>query len=324
MKRLFLTSGLVLCMACPVFADTPIAIPAGTDTANCDVSTLETYTGPVSFGSVWRPAISGAITLNSNRFTSNNGSAVNTASVTATPTPLYSVYGVGLYNSQATANTLSNYTTSNRLTSLTRLPELSGYNFQGFWTTPATGGVQVVEANGQFIYNNDVASTQINTDGLTTTWYARWAEGEYTLTYICSGNEGDASTSPATYVTAAQNNHADTYTTGQSYSLRSVASVCKLEGYHADTLDNSYINGWSCTGGLSAASGTWNFAQNVTCTAHWEANDIYLVWDANGGTAQNGGTYSANTPSCTYDDDFSLPPEPKKLGFHLVGWNIIQ
>ncbi|MCQ2568155.1 MAG: hypothetical protein MJ163_00960, partial [Alphaproteobacteria bacterium] len=123
MRKLFLTSGLVLCLAYPAFAD----IAAGTSTAGCDESVLGSYTGPVDFTSEWRPMISGAITLDPDRYTSNSGSAVSYATTAADPDTLNAVYGVGVYASAPSVSTLSDFTTSNRMTALTTTPTMTGY-----------------------------------------------------------------------------------------------------------------------------------------------------------------------------------------------------
>lgn len=52
MRKIFLTSGLILCMFCPAMAD----ISANTSPADCDQTTLGTTSGSVDFESQWTAA----------------------------------------------------------------------------------------------------------------------------------------------------------------------------------------------------------------------------------------------------------------------------
>ena len=232
MKKLFFVSGIVCSVTCPAFADVDIASNASS--ANCNENVLETYNGPSSFGSVWRPAISGAIALDSKRYLDNNGNSVQNPTAAAQPTPLYSIYGRGVYSSQPTTQTMDNgnFDQEDRLTGLSPKPTMAGYTFVGFYTTKASGGTQVIDANGNFIYTGaSNANNQISSDGTSVTWYARW-----------------------------------------------------------------------------------------------EPNTITLVWDSDGGTAQNDGTYVAGTGTdeCTYDSDIVLPAVPKKNGYKFIGWDVVN
>lgn len=302
MRNLFLTSGLILCLVCPAFAD----IASGTSSANCEESVLDSYTGPVDFVSVWRPAISGAITLDSNRYSDNNGTSVQTASTTATPTPLYSVYGVGVYSSQPTVATLDNFTTSNRLTVLTRLPVMTGYSFTGFFTAKYSGGHQITDASGNFVY--DVASKRILTDGGTETWYAQWAAKTFNITYSCGSAPSDSS---STVSGSAPNHGSATY--NSSYTISATYGSCALSGYAA--------TGWDCTGGavlnnVTGSQSTWSSAEDISCTVHWTPNTINLNYyqDENATTPFTTGT-------CTYDGTFDLPTNyQSKNGYHFNGW----
>lgn len=305
MRKIFLTSGLVLCLFYPAFAD----IPAGSSTANCTESVLDSTTGPVEFNSDWRPMISGAITLDSERYTSNNGSAVTPyATNNASPDTLYAVYGVGVYTSQPTVSTLSNFTTSNRTTSLISTPTRTGYNFAGFYTTKATDGTQVIDSSGNLIYTNDAASTQFSADNATSVWYARWTPINYSISFGCGS--APAGTSSTISGSGPGNVNAGYET---QYSLATSYGTCALPGYHA--------TGWDCTGGavLNNATGTqstWSSAANIVCTVHWTANTISLNY-----YQDDEAVTPFTTGTCTYDDTFTLPTnyQPKN-GYHFNGW----
>ena len=90
MKRIFLTSGLVLCMACPAFADLDAnGNVSGTQNgADCTEPTLGGTTGSSTFTAKWTD-ITHTITL-------NDSSAVNygaPATTNVDPTVLYAEYG---------------------------------------------------------------------------------------------------------------------------------------------------------------------------------------------------------------------------------------
>jgi len=58
MKKLFLTSGIVVCMASSAFATDPTGITATNGVAQpatCDTDTLETSTGPVQLRADFTP-----------------------------------------------------------------------------------------------------------------------------------------------------------------------------------------------------------------------------------------------------------------------------
>ena len=306
MRKLFLTSGLVLCLAYPAFAD----IAAGTSTASCDESVLGSYTGPVDFTSEWRPIITGAITLDSKRYTSNNGSSVQNPTTNSNPTTVYALYGVGVYSSQPTVATISNFTTSNRYYALTTNPSMTGYTFAGFYTTKATGGTQVVGADGYFIY--DAASTQVTTENGTAIWYARWTANTYTISFGCGSAPSGASTS---VTGSGPSNASATY--NSSYGLAESYGTCALQGYTA--------TGWDCSGGatLTNATGsqsTWTSAANIVCTVHWTANTIGLNF-----YQDENATTPFTTDTCTYDSTFDLPTNYQpKPGYHFNGWIVRQ
>lgn len=101
MKRIFLTSGLVVCMACPAFADLtapttqyPNGTVVGTDpvaTPECTEPTLAGYSGTSTFTAKWTPTYK-TIAINSNIGTTAATGGVDTL----TPTSLYSVPGTSL------------------------------------------------------------------------------------------------------------------------------------------------------------------------------------------------------------------------------------
>ena len=268
MKNLFLTSGLILCLACPAFAD----IAAGTSSANCDESVLDSYTGPVDFGSDWRPVISSAITLGSDRYTSNSGTSVQSATTNLSPATVYEVYGVGVYSTQPTVATLDNFTTSNRLSALTTLPQMTGYNFAGVYTTKATDGIQVIDSSGNFLY--DDASTQVTTDGglSSTKWFARWtAKNDIAVSYAAGTASNPNNPNSAT--------HTPTGSTASQTATYDSSLTLAANGFTAP--DGYTFNKWESPKVLTTGASTttqydagasinpWKVADNITLTATW-------------------------------------------------------
>ena len=324
MKNLFLTSGLVLCLACPAFAD----IAAGTSSANCDESVLDSYTGPVDFGSDWRPVISDAITLNSDRYTSNSGTSVQSATTNLSPATVYEVYGVGVYSTQPTVATLDNFTTSNRLTTLTTLPQMTGYNFAGVYTTKATDGIQVIDSSGNFLY--DDTSTQVTTEGGTTTWFTRWtAKNDIAVSYAAgtasNPNNPNSATHTPTGSTASQTATYDSsltlaangFTAPDGYMFEQWKSPKVLTTGASETMNY----------GAGASINPWKVADNITLTATWTPIKYTITYQDNTsdtlGTALYG-SLNGSVPSqqpVLYDDTVNLTSMTgTRTGYIFGGW----
>ncbi len=210
MKRIFLTSGLVLCLACPAFADltAPIenhtdGIVSGTESnpvdPSCQYPTLEGYTGTSTFTAIWNP-IWHTITLNENDYNaSNNTTGLGDSTYNASPSPLYSVQGdANVYQAisgAAGSEELSSPIAANGTvlsTSLPRgrtvnyaldanvpsgagtatLPTVTGQEmtFKGFYDS-ASGSTQYITAAGVLTSDGSSAAASATTDS---TWYAQY------------------------------------------------------------------------------------------------------------------------------------------------------
>ncbi len=317
MRRLFLVSGVVL-LTCPAFAD--VTINAGATTASCTESVLGTYTGPASFDSVWRPAISGAISLDSNRYTSDSSSSAQTASTAAAPTPVYSIYGRGLYTTQATAATIDNdeFSQSVRLTALTRAPVMTGYNFTGFWTTKYSEGNNATQitSGSNFIY--DAASTQVLSDGGTAVWYAHWTPKTYTVTY-------DKGSCASTTGTAYTHTNGATYNANYTVPSAANSAITAKTGYT--------LAGWNTVTGQTSsnfpdeAATPWTRTADLTvyaaCTPN--CNAITLNNSSNGGSGGTTTLYKKSDSTAWYSNATcstavtSLPSAPTKTGYTYSG-----
>ena len=187
---------------------------------------------------------------------------------------------------------------------ITGTPEIDGYEFQG-WSTAADG-----------------TGTMPSEIAENTTLFAIWQANGYTITYNCGG-VANASTTASAPQTGTQN-----VTMDGVYTLAG-ADNCTLDGYT--------FAGWSCPGlpgtptlpadaqtptyFAAGASGTYSYADDVTCTAQWTPNTIGLVWDDNNATTASQG--GGNT--CTFDGAISVPStKPTRTGYEFGGWEVVN
>ena len=174
---------------------------------------------------------SGAITLDSSRWTSSSTSyPANTA---ATPTPVYSEYQTGIYRD-------SNF--SNAITALTRLPVMNGYVFQGFFVCKTGTCAKTVDENGNFTAASKVA---VSENGGTDTWYAHWeadnscGANQHMESNVCVCDTGYE----MVYGVSGSNYHAGLYCVlpqvNQSSSFASAApDMCYVSGGVGSSIQN--------------------------------------------------------------------------------------
>ena len=330
MRKLFLTSGLVLCMASNALAVTDINTSGSN--ASCINDTLDTYSGSTSFQAKWNANISGSITLNSNRWASSDaGTAIQTATTVAAPTPLFSVYGKGMYSSSSEASARSN----NTISALTTAPAMTGYDFQGFYTGKAGSGTKVINSDKSFATG---AENVISATGGEATWYAHWSAKVLNLTYTC----GTAPTvSGLTIATSGSAPAATTATYDGSKAIESTPNTCALTGDRG----GYHFNGWTCTVDPDDNSGNatynavydtnssawrvsktvnpWKATTDVTCSALWAGN-TYTVSYATGtaGSRTTGFSGTMGNTSVAFGESkattanaFSIP------GYSFTGWS---
>ena len=312
MRKIFLTSGLVLCLACPAFAD----IAAGTSSANCNESTLGSAVGPVDFDSDWRPMISGSITIDSGRYRSNNGSEVQSATSDANPSRVYAVYGVGCYNTEPTVGTIGNFTTSNRLTALSGRPSMTGYDFAGVYTTKVTGGTQVIDSSGNFIYN--AASTQFSTESESSDWYVRWTPKKYNVVY----NSRDCSTTQnQTVYTDSTSSGGATY--GQNYTIPEAP-----DDQMALMLKTGYtLNGWTASSQNrttadfpDSAATPWSRTDNLTVYAVCSPKNYTITYNAGAHGTGSVSYTGASNGGLTYDSTWTTKSFAQTGFSAATGW----
>lgn len=353
MKRIFLTSGLVLCMACPAFADlTPATVgntgnglvyPIGQN----DGATATQLGGAQVDGACVEPAMgvySGSTTLRA-KWTADPFKIIYKAGTTG------STHGNNFSQTQpntATDNLVVvdtlNYDDAPGDARAANTFSIYGYHFdttQG-WLSDRTiyGSTADNTTSVQYVPETSLgARYNVSNDTILT---AKWAPDTYTVTYNCGTGlgspNGDAS------VTA-------TYDAAFTWKDNSDASDCHKQGY--------YFTGWTCTvaaaattnntaktlitnGGVSCSghvcTGTayageydssdsnaqapnyWNVAYlnngaAISCAAQYAANTITLHYDSDGGSAVADG-------ECVYDSSITLPANPTKTGYTFAGWEV--
>ena len=316
MKKLFLTSGVILCMACPAFATNDITA-AGKDatntsiTANCTNTYLGSYTGPVSYDAKWNPHIAGPIALDQYCYADSS----TKKSISLSPTPLYSVYGVGIYSE---AVTLSNYQSKTPVTSITK-GSVTGWTFQGIYTAKSGTATQVVNSSGTVLA---AANTALSGDGDTTTWYARccpnisgaitldsdlWSSSTATTKSRTAGTQ--AATTPL--YTAYDYGVYTTKPTCSNYTSNTYAKLGTVPALTGYTFGGFYTTKSGTGDQVIDSSGNWttntkNRISTIDGTATWWAkwtankyNVVYNVGDC-------GGTAYTHTNGATYDSNYSV------------------
>lgn len=324
MKKLFLTSGVILGMLGQASASTDIGYSGNTYGASgCTYPYLDTYDVSSSLEAKWDANISGKITLNSNRFAnSGDSTATTTANTAAALAEVYSKYGTGIYSSTANATN-----ETNAITALTTKPVMTGYNFQGFYTGKAGSGTQVINASGSYL---SAANTQITTLNATATWYAHWtAKNDITVSYDAgeasnSNNTGSATHTP-TGSTASQTATYDGSLTLQANGFTAPAGYTFDKWVSPKVLTTGASTKAQYSAGASISP--WKVADNITLTATWKPKD-YTITYSDATTDVNGtalyGSLSGSVPTAqtiSYDNNVNLTAMTgTRTGYTFSGW----
>lgn len=312
MKKIFLTSAVILCMACPAFADDPVT-PTGITVVNgvaqnndCDYNTLGAYSGSVNLEAQWS-AKRYSVTYNKGAHAATGvNDYVDEYNETTNPT------GGARYDSNYVALTGGG---ANAAASQTGIYAAPGYSFAG-WTMDSTPTF-----TNNTLNNPWTGATPWQTDGDVTV-YAAYTANPITITFNCNYPNGASTTQDGTGPVPPTGNI-------PMDGSGALSASCTLPGYG--------FNGWKCTEGLSdstdtayvmtngrtplIANGATVYVHNsngITCYADWTPNRINLDWKNgyNGGTVTGGGTY------CDYDGDVTLPPTPTRTGYKFAGWRV--
>jgi uncharacterized repeat protein (TIGR02543 family) len=157
------------------------------------------------------------------------------------------------------------------------LIERDGYTFAGWYGSPGFTGAQINELPDQFPIGN-------------IQYYAKWSINQYVTSFQENGG----------------------------------SNVADLVLDYGMTIDESKTltirHGYSFAGWFkdSELSNPWNFStdtipnRSITLYAKWQANDMTVQFETNGGTP-------VDTVSCPYDQTLA-EPETTRYGFTLLGW----
>jgi hypothetical protein len=286
----------------------------------------------------WVSHVSGAIVLDSSIYTGNDhttvkydattaAAATTSGITTSTPTPLYSSYDVGLFESAAEAQGGASADIVTQVSPASR----AGYTFDGFFTSNNT---QVIDSGGNVL---PAALTAISGTNVGATWYAHWTPYSWKVVYNCGKVPTGASTGTpgSTIGGTAPDDGQPVY--DANFALAPNAGDCAgLNGYH--------FAGWHCdydlytsagnaidyigdqdetnpniftvsTSGTVAYTGDGD-GHHINCSAIWRPNTVKTNWMPNGGalTAQGG-------ENCTYDSTIGIPATiPTRTGYSFNGW----
>lgn len=329
MKRIFLTSGLVLCMACPAFA----IGPSGNGSGQCTTANLGTSTdgANVQLSAIWNDAYN-TIDLNENVA---NGGIDRSVTGQIVPDPIYSVAGTSAVWTQKDDNNnfVDTYKKSTGDLVVTALPtdgkEVTFTNLNmnipagqsgvtssgnvtaakrqlnGFYDS-ATGGLQMIDKDGKLTEQGASNASS----AATSTWYAQYDCAAPTITapvrpgYTFSGWTTDqAGDTPYTECINDTVNTLYAQWTSQATTINFVCNTIESptpSGDYEFVAENGATAGQNATGSMTLnmdASGTLASSCSLTgwTFVGWDCTDGALTSDTNGQTALNGTIATTDT-----------------------------
>jgi uncharacterized repeat protein (TIGR02543 family) len=166
-------------------------------------------------------------------------------------------------------------------------PSRQGYSFDG-WYTSAEGGTQV-------------NSWDTVPDSSSRTLYAHWSVKPIAVTFDANGGAFSNGAS-------AQENDIKP---GSKYVLPPNPSRV---GYSFDGWYTKAVGGNKLDGSATIPSNV----DSQTFYAHWAANSVVVMFDANGGAFSNGS--SSQKLNSTFGKPYTLPANPTRAGYSFAGW----
>lgn len=303
MKKLFLTSGLVLCMACPAMAATDIAVTdQNTTSATCTNTYLDSYTGPVSFEAKW--------TADSYDVNYAPGVAQNTTNGVSghTHIPQGSMANGSVTYDDGLTPAANGFTTP------------TGYRFTGW------NGAKLDGTSGTQDYAAGTTYTPYKIAG-PITLTAQWEPEEYTIQY----KNGSFTAANGTVRTPTQTMNNETVKYDEDKTL--TANAYSIPGYNFTGWVGNYSN--ATEGGTladtpysnGASLSPYHIAHTLELTAQWSP-ETYTITYAPGQagnratTPDNYVTGTTASSSATYDaTNIELRANGYSAeGYHFVGW----
>jgi len=160
----------------------------------------------------------------------------------------------------------------------------TGYDFEGWWTTPAIGGTLITASDTVAIPDDHAL-------------YARWTPKSYTLTFNGNGGAPDPTNKQVSY--------------GSQYGALATA---ERAGYD--------LVGWgtSPTGGTPVTADDDMLTLRAhTLFAQWEAKKYTVTFHSNGG-----GAPSEANKEVTFDGVYGELPTVARLGYEFAGWFVVS
>lgn len=322
MKKLFLTSGVILCMACPAFAENgPYDIKndnvnlTNNDPATCQYPTLGKYIGDQTFYAKWAPHV---FKVTYKPYEGNNyqdtgstsvmmGNASATDQVTkATYSQSYTVYTNANFGS---ATVYTNVGTENEAETTGVPYARSGYNFAG-WKSDynLSSGANTPETYAE---ESNETVNPYNVSAADVTMYAQWTAQTYDMIYDSGAHGKD--------LTAQSPAHNATYTDPTKIVFDQIYTVLNFGGTANNiagagfTADPGYtFAGWSFS--ASDTAGSQTIIQPGAMSAAWtqpEGDTLYAIYSANNYTlTYDCGRKNANRVA-TYIGAFNANQNPK-------------
>lgn len=307
MKRIFLTSGLVLCMACPAFAaDNTFSATSGSLAGECAYDELDTFTGPVQLKAIWN-ADNYTLQYLPNTPTTTAQGQSNIVTGLPDPNPVTITYD-------------SSHTVAT--------PSLTGYTLKG-WTASANIGTATDEANNGLTYY--AGSTIANYKGVgAVTMTADWTPNRYDVKYSDGTNvytDQDGATYDSNYTALGI---ADTtIATPAGHTFIGWSSDADPEVTRGGANGTTPVN----TGTVSNAwtgETPWRIANDdKTVYAAFLANQYNITYSCTGGepagnTGNVNGTATGTAPAntlVTYGQSYELATNTCTLqGYNFAGW----
>ena len=329
MKRIFLTSGLVLCMACPAFAvenDNGVDIASGSTNESCVYNTLEGYNGTSTFTAQWT-SVWHKIELDEDDYdvdNNANGIGITTSNIgtdggaLTTANTLYSAQGTsGVYKGysgtyEGNDMVLTGFTDTSVITTL---PNGKSVNYTISTVTP-TG------ATGTPTYPTVNAATRAF-DGF-------WKEVSGTNTRMITDQGALTPSGKAQASDAAAN---QTWTAQYKCATPTFENVGNT-GATTPVWDGYTFKGY---GTSDTDPGAGNYVnpgcinENTTLYAFWQAQQFHITYTC--GTAQGTSAFTTATTGASanvvsdainMDGSYTLAANEGSCvlpGYHFKGWN---
>lgn len=313
MKRIFLTSGLVLCMACPAFATDTAGFTgsqSGTVNNGCDYGDLETFTGPVNLRAIWT-ADGYTLQYLPNTPTTDAPDGNIVTGLPSAPVPV-------------------TYDSSHTVAS----PSLTGYTFKGWTASTNIGTATGPDNNGITYYAGSVIANYKGVGDQTMT--ADWSANQYDVKYSDGTNvytDQDGATYDSDYTALGINDTTGlAVPTGHTFigwSETENPTVSRGAGNGTTPVNTGTVDGGAWTGETP-----WRIANDdKTVYAAFLANQYNITYSCTGGepTGNTGnadgvrgaatGTAPADT-LVTYGETYALADNTCTLkGYSFAGWD---